>query len=76
MPPYNRKHYRQRRQATVIDNVGGLASKRYDCSEGNGFAQKIVRRRVKAGKNQEIHHREQRVQRGKEEWTLTLTMWV
>jgi hypothetical protein len=76
MPPYNRKHYRQRRQATVIDNVGGLASKRYDCSEGNGFTQKIVKRRVKGGKKQEIHHREQRVQRGKEAWTLALTMRV
>ncbi len=48
MPPYNRKHYKQSRQATVIDNVGGLASKRYDCNGGNGFAQKIAKRRVKA----------------------------
>jgi len=79
MLPYNRKHYKQRRQATVIDNVGGLASKRYDCNGGNGFTQKIVKRRVKAakaGKKQEIHHSEQRVQREKEGWTLALTMWV
>ena len=54
MPPYNRKHHRQRRQGTAIDSVGGLASKRYDCNEGNGFTQKVVKRRVKARKNQEI----------------------
>jgi hypothetical protein len=48
MLPYNRKHYKQRRQATVMDNVGGSVSKRYDCSEGNGFTQKIVKRWVKA----------------------------
>lgn len=60
MLPYNRKHYKQRRQATVMDNVGGSVSKRYDCSEGNGFTQKIVKRRAKAagesGKNQDIRH--------------------
>jgi hypothetical protein len=48
MLPYNRKHYKQRRQATVMDNVGGSVSKRYDCSEGNGFTQKMVKRWVKA----------------------------
>ncbi len=50
MPPYNRKHYKQRRPIAVVDNVGGSASKRYDCSEGNGFTQKIIKRRGENGK--------------------------
>jgi len=57
----------------VIDNVGVSASKRYDCSEGNGFTQKIVKG-GEGGKEQEIHQRERTVQTGKERWTLALTM--